>query len=330
MVVQADKAEFKDFIIRNKRETIVRLAVFFLALLIYLCIFMFAEGYMKLNQGIERLDYDYVVLSEEPDGNNTYIKFLNLATVETDDGRINVNAYMQSTDGTYRQSSPLYYEKLGVNEIVVSEKIATKLKLDIGSSVKLNFILSEREVPYVVKGILEYTTDYYDFKGNHDFSVILIGYDDEIFQKNRNQYISFLNEDELKVYQDNMLSYKDLIYVETEKATIKNESLLVESLLIGIHILMFGLYCVVIRRVVMREMKRYYYDGFSTESINYFLRAYRRRIILLPWMISFVLVLTVGKESISLKYWTVGFVVEIMLYGVIWIRNSAYGKADRI
>ena len=143
MIMQADKAEFKDFMIRNKIETIVRLTVFFLILLIYSCFFMLLERYMKLNQGIESLDYDYVIISDESAKNNTYIKFLNLATVETDDGEANVNAYMQNIDGSYRQSSPLYYEKLGANEIVVSEKIASKLNIDIGSSVKLDFILSE-------------------------------------------------------------------------------------------------------------------------------------------------------------------------------------------
>lgn len=327
---QLDKAEFKDFIIRNRKETIVWRAVFFLAFLIYTCVFILIEGTLKLNRGLEKLDYEYIILSDESAGSNTYIKYTNLATVKMGETSINVNTYMQDEGGVYRKGSPMYSEKLAANEIIVSEKVAKELKLDVGSIVKLEFILSERDTVYVVKGIMEYITDYYKFEENSDFSVVLIGYSEDMIQKNRNQYVSFFNENELRGYQESNHLYKDMIYIDAERDTVKNKSICMEILLIGLHVLIFGIYTISIRTVTMREMKKYYYDGFSLWSIYYFIRTYRRMIILIPWMISLFWMLIIGKETLTWEIWMIGFFVEIILYSLFWIRNSAYGKADRI
>lgn len=315
---------------RNKKETILRLIVYFGMFLIYLFLFMSTEEGMELDRGIEGVDYEYVVLSDESSGNNTYIKYLNLGTLETKKASINVNVYMQDRDGIYRQGSPMYSGRLAANEIVISEKAAKKLKLDIGSSVKLDFILSEGKMPYIVKGIFEYITDYYDFKGNCDFSAILIGYDEKIFQKNRNEYVSFLNEGELTSYMESTISYKDILYVQNEKAMIKNESIFIKILLISLHVLLFGVYSIVTRNVVMCEMKKYHYDSFPMISIYYFIKSYRRRIILLPWIISMLSIMIIGNGLFPLKYWVTGFLAEMLVYAFLWIRNSIYGKSVRV
>ena len=327
---QFDRAELKAYLTRNKYEIILQLAMLGGVLILYSCVFFLLAENLKLNQGLAGFDYRYVVLSDEPAGSNVYIKYDNLCTVKQEERSINVNTYMQNKDMVYRQGSPLCYETLASNEILVSQKVAQRLNVSVGSYVKLDFILSEGETQYVVKDIFEYVTDFYRFDENSDFSVVLIGYDEDRSEQYRKQYVSFLAEEELQDYQDNDYSYKELFYLASDKAVVERKCAGTELLMLGLHVLTLGVYFVAVRKNVMCEMKKYRYDGFSRESIAYFIRAYRRRFIMIPWTVWMLCISVIGHGMISWKLWLPGFMLELLLYCLLWMRNDVYGKGFRV
>ena len=325
-----DKAEFRDFMKRNTIEIAIRLVSFLLLLLFYVLLLLFAISHVKLNTGISGLDYEYVLISDEPAGENTYVKYLNLNTVEAKGKSIHVNTYMQQKDTIYRQDAPMYSEHLASNEIVVSKKVAEQLNIEVGSIVQLEFVLAENVSRYIVKDMIEYVTDYYNVKENNDFSVVLIGNDEKLLQQHRNQYVSFLNEDELNSYKESTRGYKDLFYAKAEKEEVKNKSIMAQIIMCMVHVLISGTYFIGVRTFFAREIKRYRYDGFPLKSIKYFIGKYRRCVVLPPWLAAIGIVLFVGRGTLSWNIWVGSLCAEMILYSLLWIRNDMYGKATGI
>lgn len=328
--LEYDKAEYRDFMKRNRTEIAIRAVVFLLLLLLYALLLLFAMSYVKLNTGVNGLDYEYVLISDEPARENTYVKYLNLSTVEVKGKRIHVNTYMQQKDMIYRQDAPMYSEHLAKDEIVISKKVAEQLNVEEGSSVWLELALAENASRYTVRDIIEYVTDYYNVEENNDFSVVLIGNDEGILQQYKSQYVSFLNGEEFETYKESSRGYEDLLYANAEKEEVRNQSIVAQVIMCAVHVLALGMYFIWVRIFFAHEIKRYRYDGFPLMSIQYFIGKYRRVVVLPIWLVSIGIVFFVGRGILAWNIWLCGLCAEMILYSLLWIRSDMYGKTTGV
>ena len=155
----------------------------FCFILIVLNFAMLCYFIVPLTRNVDCLEgqYSQVIVSNKlyPEYCSEY-QFPELITVSSDSNkRINTNVYIPSEN----VNNPMLDCTLKSDEIAISEKVANKLNLSVGSRVYLDFSISEQPKEYSVVSIISYCWNYYDVLDNSDFSVVHIGYDENLVQR---------------------------------------------------------------------------------------------------------------------------------------------------
>ena len=204
-----------------------------------------------------------VISSTETEGFPRLKKLSNLITFKNSDGsQININTYIQSDDsvvvGTFLKS----------DEIAVSEKMANRFDLEIGSHISADFPIYDTATAYEVKVILPYLSDLYDTQENQDFAFVIVGYDENLYNHSQGYVVYLLDENRYDEYMEKDYSYSERYSITDEIAAIKRKIFLYYVFSIVIMLLIVLTLTLNLHKGINTEADKYYRDGYDASSVK--------------------------------------------------------------
>ena len=284
---------------------------------------------LPLVKNVEYLEgkYSQIVVANElyPEYCSEY-QFSDLITVSNGTNRrLNTNAYMIQPVA----NPPILEQDLKQDEIAISEKVAQKLGLNVGDKAYLELSVFEEPKEYTVVSLIPYCWNYYDVLDNSDFSVIHIGYDENLVQSTAMKVAYYLNGDEYSDYSGKNYSYSNHYDVENEIQTIRIRSTLLIAICVVVSALISGVYLLLLSRRTKREAVKYHYNGYKATFV--------KRIHIVDYLLLYIIPLCLFGIVISIMSIAIHCVFSCMLavlmigllmVGIIYLKEiRAYGKA---
>ena len=205
---------------RNFTSYILYFMIFLLISIVLLLVYGSAiSKKIKIYKNIIKYDYSYVIeCSSSYEEYYEYFKFESLVSIVNNSNKlINVNLYIPINEGT----SSIVNNDIEYGEIVISEKIAKKLKVNIGDSLLLNLSIYDTPQEFIIKDIILYLDDLYDFKDDFDFSVAIIKLNPETIKKFRGIYVGLLTKEQYEKFVVNTVGYNYIYDVNNEIDILK-------------------------------------------------------------------------------------------------------------
>ena len=271
--------------------------------------------------------YNKVVLSNKIYSDYLFeYQFTELITVSSENShRINANTYIFGNDSGNNLTNCILKE----NEIAISERIAEKLNLVIGSKVYLEFPFSDSLKEYIVAALIPYCWNYYDILENTDFSVIHIGYDDDLINRASTKCVYFLNDNEYADFANKDLSYTNYYDLNVEIKTLKDRIVILMAVDIMISVVLSTIYLLLISHRTKREAIKYFYNGYEASFVKQihqidYLFLYYFPILLFGIDVA---IMIIGVHFISAFLITI-VIVDLAMISIILTKElKAYGKA---
>ena len=251
--------------------------------------------------------YNQVVLSNKlyPDYFFEY-QFSDLITVSGENNhRINTNTYIFGNNS----GNKLVNCVLKQNEIAISERVAEKLNLGVGSKVYLEFPFSDSLKEYNVAALIPYCWNYYDVLENKDFSVVHIGYDDDLINRASTTCVYFLSDDEYSDFDKKDLSYTNHYDLNVEIKTMKSRITILMITDIMLSVLFSIGYLLLISQRTKREAVKYYYNGYEVSFV--------KRIHLIDYLLLYCIPILIFGIDIVILSFVVHFISAYLLTIVI-------------
>ncbi len=215
-------------------------------------------------RSLGKIGYSNVVVSSKQTGAFTSLKKLdNLVTYRNEHGKqLNTNNYIQL------EPSSIPKDVLGSREIAVSEKMAEKLGLSVGSEVVADYDIYDEPIKYRVRVILPYLSDLYETSKNRDFSFAIVGFDEELFNHTQGRFVYLLDEQTYNEYMSADNSYSEKYDIQKEVLSLRNRQLALAiafSVILIIAFLLVGIYA---HRIITSEDVKYYRDGYGPAAVR--------------------------------------------------------------
>lgn len=275
-------------------------------------------------------EYSQIVIANElyPEYCSEY-QFSDLITVSNGTNRnLNTNAYMIQPD----DKPPILEQDLKKDEIAISEKTAQKLGLDVGDKAYLELSVFEEPKEYTVVSLIPYCWNYYDVLDNSDFSVIHIGYDENLIQSTAIKIVYYLNDNEYSDYSAKNYSYSNHFDVGNELQAIRIRSIGLIVICIVVSALISGAYLLFLSRRTKQEAVKYHYNGYKA--------AFVKRIHFIDYLLLYTIPLCLIGLCGAIMSLAIHFVylymLAVLLFGLIMVgfvylkEIRAYGKAYRV
>lgn len=213
---------------------------------------------------LQEIGYSNVIVSsKQADAFPSLKKLDNLVTYRNEQGkRLNTNNYIQL------EHSIIPNEVLGVREVAVSEKMAEKLDLSVGSKVVANYAIFDEPIEYSVRAILPYLSDLYEASENRDFSFAVVGFDKELFNRTQGRFVYLLDGQTYNKYMSADNTYSEKYDIEKEVLSLRNRQLALTitfSVILSIAYLLISIY---VHRIITSEVVKYYRDGFGPTDVR--------------------------------------------------------------
>ena len=271
-------------------------------------------------------DYSYVVESSNDYEKYPRLKKLdNIITFTNDNGkRTNVNTYiMVKTFGLDRR-------ELQENEIAVSQKLADKLALSIGSSISADYPIYENPIEYEVKVILPYASDLYNSLESRDFSYAVVGDDGVLLNQSRGIWTYFLNQQDYNEYYENDNSYINRYDLSEEKENLLLQIILRYSIMLVLMIVLLISAAWFMHKEINREVLKYYYDGYGIRQVKGLDRRDHFFFYGLPCVAQIIWMgFLIGKAEYPTAFILCVLVILVtMLFVTIFVGGRKYGKAN--
>ena len=300
------------------------------------CIILILLNFIMLNYWIVPLvrnadylegQYSQVIVSNElyPEYCSEY-QFPELITVSSESNqRINANVYMPngSANNIFLNCA------LKQNELAISEKAAKKLNVTVGSRVYLDFSISEQPKEYLIVSIIPFCWNYYDVLDNSDFSVVHIGYDENLVQRSSLKAVYFLNDTEYIEYMDKNYSYSDHYDFSGEIKTIRSRiSILIGACILVSSIISLG-YLMFLSRRTKSEAVKYHYNGYEASFVK---KIHKTDYLFLYIIPICILGICIAIMSAVIHYIAVIILaivlIDLVMVAITYFKEiKAYGKA---
>lgn len=271
--------------------------------------------------------YNKVVLSNKKHTDYCFgYQFTELITVSSENShRINANTYIFGNDFGNNLTNCI----LKQNEIAISERVAEKLNLVIGSKVYLEFPFSDSLKEYTVAAIIPYCWNYYDVLENTDFSVVHIGYDDDLINRASMKYVYFLSDNEYMDFANRDLSYTNYYDLNVEIQTMKSRITILMITDIMSSVLISVGYLLLVSQRTRREAIKYFYNGYEVSFVNQIHLIDYLLLYCIPILIFGIniVILSIVVHLISVNLLTIAIVDLLMFIFFLKKELKAYGKA---
>ena len=213
---------------------------------------------------LEEIGYNNVIVSsKQAESFPSLWKLDNLVTYKNNQGkRLNTNNYIQLEHGFIPETL------LGAREIAVSEKMAEKLDLSVGSEVLADYAIVDEPIEYSVRVILPYLSDLYETSENRDFSFAVVGFDEELFTHTRGHFVYFLDEQTYNEFMSSYNAYSEKYDIKKEVLLLQNRQLTLAITFSVILIIAFLFISIYVHRIITSEVVKYYRDGFSPAVVR--------------------------------------------------------------
>ena len=277
-------------------------------------------------------EYDYfkkIAYSNVVESSNNYEAYTrlkkldNIITFTNSNGkRMNENVYVFNMMGLYEELD------LKKDEIAISEKMATKLDLSIGSVVMADYPIYDQSIKYTVKEILPFASDLYKADDNTDFSYAIVGDDGMLEKQAKGTIVYFLDSNEYVEYLSNDYSYINKYQISEEEENIKNQLLIRWISMAIIMMIMIIAIAVLMHIEINKEVLKYYYDGYAIYTVKGFDRMDHVIFWGLPILCQIVY-MCILKKSIYSDIFFISIVAMLVIVTLItiFVGGHKYGKA---
>ena len=274
--------------------------------------------------------YEYVVESSAKYEYFTRMyKLDNLVSIYSSNGKhCNVNYYMQDS---ITRLDGLENIQIGAGEIVVSEKLAERLCVDINDVVEADLPISDSKVPLTIVAILPYINDYYEALENVDFSVAIIGYDEVFESSTSGKYIYFLSAQEKSEFDDAEMGYRKVADIITETKSMEEKVQIAKIISYLIIVVVVTGYLLLIKSQIWLECKKYYYDVVGVHTVKKFYWYDNILYYGIPMVVFYMLLWCVdGMMLLSHGFYWMLLVMNIIHFVMIMIGGNRFGKTHRV
>ena len=284
--------------------------------------------FIKEYYSLKEIGYSNVVISSNQTDDFSSLKKLdNLVTFRSaSKKRLNTNTYIQ-TDHCIIPG-----ESLGARDIAVSEKMADRLDLKVGSKVEADYAIFDEPIVYTVKIVLPYLSDLYETQENRDFSLAVVGYDDDLFRHVQGHFVYLLTEQTFDEYMSSDNSYSEKYDIQKEVLSLRNGQAtwsVVFSLLLILVFILLGLF---IHRIITNEVVKYYRDGFGPIVVRKINRFDHVLFFGIPVMLELIWMIYKQISTHSFLPVLSGSLLALVLVTIFLetVGGSKYGKANHI
>lgn len=240
--------------------------------------------------------------------------------------RINTNVYMP----TNNTNNLMLNCALKTDEIAISEKVANKLHLSVGSRVYLDFSISEQPKEFIVVSIIPYCWNYYDVLDNSDFSVVHIGYDENLVQRSSLKSVYYLSDAEYIDYVDKDYSYSDHYDVNGEIKSIRSRiNILIGSCILVSSIISLG-FLVFLSHRTKSEAVKYHYNGYEASFVKKIHKTDYLFLYVIPICIFGICISVMSAliHSVTAIFLTI-VLIDLVMAAITYFKEiKAYGKAN--
>ena len=279
-------------------------------------------------RSISCMDSSYIESNQYYAEYKTECLFENLVSVSNESGVThNTNVYVEIPENRPIDSR-LDSESLESDEIIITENIAKSLNVSEGDILYLDFLFATDKKAYTIVRILPNTWNYFDLLDNYDFSLVHIGYDNELISNSSFRYVYSLNADDYESFFNNQYSYTKQHNTENEIKQL-NQALTIIVIIEGIALLAVNLPLLWYSHARMiAESLKYHRNGYSKYDVK---RIHFRDTALFcfsPILASIIFDAILSfKTSISLMLLLVFFVVFVLM--IVFVRRGVelYGRS---
>ncbi|MBP3753379.1 MAG: hypothetical protein J6I66_00810 [Lachnospiraceae bacterium] len=275
---------------------------------------------------INQSRYSYVVESSNDYGNYSRLKKLdNIITFTNDQGkRLNVNTYIPV------ETAVLGEWNLQENEIAVSQKLADKLGLSVGSMISADYPVYDLPMEYEVKVILPYASDLYNSMDSQDFSYAVVGDDGVLLNQAKGIWTYFLNTQEYEEYYERNNSYINRFDLTEEKENLSIKIMVRYVALVVIMLALVITVAVLMHKEINREVLKYYYDGYGIHHVKRIDRKDHFFFYGIPCVVQIIWVaFLIRKAEYPIAFFLCVFVILVsMLFITMFVGGRKYGKAN--
>lgn len=275
---------------------------------------------------INQSRYSYVVESSNDYGNYSRLKKLdNIITFTNGQGkRLNVNTYIPV------ETAVLGEWNLQENEIAVSQKLADKLGLSVGSMISADYPVYDLPMEYEVKVILPYASDLYNSMDSQDFSYAVVGDDGVLLNQAKGIWTYFLNTQEYEEYYERNNSYINRFDLTEEKENLSIKIMVRYVALVVIMLALVITVAVLMHKEINREVLKYYYDGYEILYVKRIDRKDHFFFYGIPCIVQIIWVaLFMRKAEYPIAFFLCVFVILVsMLFVTMFLGGRKYGKAN--
>ena len=272
---------------------------------------------------------DHVIDSGMEYDNYSYeYRFIELMTIRNTRGEmLNVNTYMTRRNNAFFLGD--YSDLLGSDEIIVSEKVADKLNVNLGDHIFIEYPILSEPHQYEIVAVIPYCWNYYDILSNSDFSVVHVGFDDYLLNNSSISIDYFLNDLEYEQFIEDSNAYSRHYDLKNEVSVLKTRIVMIQVVYIVVSLVISLLFLCIILRNIERENRKYFRKGFNVAIVKSF---YRNDLLLFfgcPVMILLLLFLVMTLTS-SLSYIVVigSLFLDVVMGCVGYLRGvRVYGSA---
>lgn len=275
---------------------------------------------------IKESGYSYVVESSNDYEEYSHLKKLeNLITFTNEQGkRSNVNTYISVGQSSWDEWN------LQENEIAISQKMADKLDLSIGSKVSAYYPIYDQPMEYEVKAVLPYASDLYNILENQDFSYAVVGDDGVLINRAKGIWIYFLNSQEYEEYYERGNSYINRFDLSEETDDLFMQIIIRYAVMLILMISLVTAVAMLMHKEINREVLKYYYDGYGIRQVKGIDRRDHFFFYGVPCVAQIIwMKFLIRKAEYPISFFICVFVILVsMLFITIFVGGRKYGKAN--
>lgn len=270
--------------------------------------------------------YSYVVESSNDYEKYSRLKKLdNIITFTNDQGkRLNVNTYLPI------ETAMLGEWDLQANEIAVSQKLADKLGLSVGSIVSADYPVYDQPMEYEVKTILPYASDLYNATDSQDFSYALVGDDGVLMNQAKGIWTYFLSPQEYEEYYAENNSYINRFDLSEEKENLSIKIIIRYAVLVVFMLALVITVAMLMHKEINREVIKYYYDGYEIYQVKRIDHRDHFFFYGIPCIAQMICMgFIIRKAEYPIAFFLCVFVILVtMLFITMFVGGRKYGKAN--
>ena len=275
---------------------------------------------------INESKYSFVIESSNDYGDYSRLKKLdNIITFTNEQGkRLNANTYIPV------ETALLGEWNLQKNEIAVSQKLADKLSLSVGSMVSADYPVYDQPMEYEVKVILPYASDLYNMMDSQDFSYAVVGDDGVLLNQAKGTWTYFLNAQENEEYYEKNNSYINRFDLAEEKENLYIVIAVRYAALVVIMLTLVVTIAVLMHKEINREVLKYYYDGYEICHVKRIDRKDHFFFYGIPCIVQIIWVaLFIRKAEYPIAFFLCVFVILFSMHFItMFVGGRKYGKAN--